>query len=65
LFESVPAFCHWFEKPSEAGVGTLRIWSFVCDEAFVSSTPRRLKSWKSVPNSNSVVVSGFSLELPA
>ena len=65
LFCSVPAFCHLLAKPSEDGVGTLRIWLRVSDCAYVTSTPRRPKSVRSVPNSFSVVVSGLSCELPA
>src|SRR5665213_2562992 len=65
LFDSVPALTHWLVKPSADAVGALRIWFFVCDVACVSSTPRRLKSVKSVPYSFSAVVSGFSLLLPA
>ena len=65
LFDSVPAFCHCVVKPSDDTVGTGRIWFFVSDVACVTSMPSRLKSVKSVPNSFSVVVSGFSFELPA
>src|SRR3954470_24730606 len=62
---SDPAFCHCCAKPSDDGVFTRRIWSRVRESAFVISTPSRLNSVKSVPNSFSVVVSGRSLELPA
>ena len=65
LFSSVPAFCHCVGKPSDDGVLTFRIWSFVVEYACVSSTPSRLNSVKSVPSSVSVVVSGLSFVLPA
>src|ERR1700755_1355642 len=62
---SVPAFCHCVLKPSDDGVFTGRIWSLVTPSACVISTPRRLKSVKSPPNSVSVVVSGLRSLLPA
>ena len=46
-------------------MGTLRIWFFVFESAFVSSMPRRLNRVKSVPNSVSAVVSGLRSRLPA
>src|SRR6476620_4880475 len=65
LLAIVPAFCHCVEKPSVAGVGTGRIWFFVVELTCVNSTPRRLKSVKSEPNSTSRVVSGLRFGLPA
>src|SRR5689334_22563259 len=64
-FASVPAFCHWFVKPNDAGVGTFRIWLRVFVSALVTSTPRRSHSVTSVPSSISVVVSGLSSGFPA
>ena len=65
LLSSVPAFCHWVEKPSDAAVETGRIWSRVTACAYVTSKPTRPNSVKSVPTSSSVVVSGLISRLPA
>src|SRR4051812_20607306 len=62
---NVPAFCHWFEKPSDAAVGTFRISFLVVPLTCVSSTPSRFHSVRSVPSSVSVVVSGLRFGLPA
>src|SRR5437868_3040962 len=65
VLASVPAFCHWVEKPSVAAVGTGRIWFLVVELTSVSSTLALSTGVKSFPSSACLVVSGLSLEFPA
>ena len=62
--EIAPAFCHWLEKPTNAGWGTRSNWSSVVCHAYVRSRPRFSKKTKLIPASRSVVNSGLSAVFP-